>query len=302
MSNYRILLVDDDEMIHLIVEEYLSGFGYQIYKAKNGIEGFEMIPKVKPDLILLDIGLPGKDGFQTLEEIKREPVFSKIPVLFLTSYDRSNLKVKGLELGADDYITKPFDKAELLARIKVSLRRTERYLKGERTMEGNLSDISLTELLQTIELGKKTATITLPDLDGEIVIEKGLLIFCRQGRFTGGDAINRIFFLEDGKFTMTFDQIPENIIKQQPIQILKMMMSTVAYIDKLKMLLEFLPDLESRIKITKEISELKGGEELKDKSAISIKDLVVLLEGDLIEIVKSLIQLKKNIPFQVEAY
>jgi len=92
MSNDRILLVDDDEMIHLIVEEYLADFGYQIYKAKNSREGLEMIPKVKPDLILLDIGLPGQDGFQTLEEIKRTPVFSKIPVLFLTSYDRSSLK------------------------------------------------------------------------------------------------------------------------------------------------------------------------------------------------------------------
>jgi len=89
-------------------------------------------------------------------------------------------------LGADDYITKPFDKAELLARIKVSLRRTERYLKGERTVEGNLSDISLTELLQTIELGNKTATITLPDLDGEIVIEEGLFVFCRQGKIHRG--------------------------------------------------------------------------------------------------------------------
>jgi DNA-binding response OmpR family regulator len=302
MSNDRILLVDDDEMIHLIVEEYLADFGYQIYKAKNSREGLEMIPKVKPDLILLDIGLPGQDGFQTLEEIKRTPVFSKIPVLFLTSYDRSSLKVKGLELGADDYITKPFDKAELLARIKVSLRRTERYLKGERTVEGNLSDISLTELLQTIELGNKTATVTLPDLDGEIGIEEGLFVFCRQGRFTGEDAINRIFLLEEGKFTLNFGQIPGNIIKQQPVQVLKMMMHTVAYIDKLKMLMKSLPHLESRIQITKEIRELKGGKELKGKSAISIKNLVVLLEGDLIEIVKSLIRLNQDIPFQVEAY
>ena len=135
----KILIIDDEAVNRAILEDYLSNFGYEIYMASNGSEGVDMLAKTAPDLVLLDIKMPDKDGFQTLEEIKRSPRFSNIPVLFLSALNRSNLKVKGLELGAEDYITRPFDKAELLARIRAALRRTNLQFQDGRKMEGDLS-------------------------------------------------------------------------------------------------------------------------------------------------------------------
>ncbi len=299
ISGYRILIVDDDLLSNAILDEYLSHLGYSVICASSGAEGMRSMQETNPDLVILDINMPGKDGFQTLEEIKAQPELANTPVLFLSSYDRPNLKIRGLELGADDYITRPFDKAELVARIKAALRRTERFLQRRNTLDGNLADVGLPELLQTIEMGKKTALVMLPDMEARLIFENGILVHAEQGTFTGPAAVMRIFFLDEGRFNVRFVQVPAHI-ERQPQDLLNLLMNTVTYIDGVKKKMELLPEPETPILVTEELSELPGGKFLTKGTTIMLKYLVVRLEGDLDEIVQSLLDLHKKNPFTVD--
>jgi CheY-like chemotaxis protein len=296
----KILIIDDEVVNRTVLEDDLSGFGYEVFTAGNGTEGLEMLEKAAPDLILLDINMPGKDGFQTREEIKRHPKCSSVPVLFLSSFDRSNLKVKGLELGAEDYITRPFDKAELLARIRAALRRAEpcgKKVEQDRIMAGSLSDMGLVELLQPLEMAGKVATVKLKDLDAEVVLENGLLVFIRQGRFTGGDALNRILLGEKGDFLVTFNKIPGNIDKQ-PVKLMKAIMDSIAYIDEVKSMIARLAARsgpgQPGIVITPGTRKLKGAENFRDQTLMPLIYFIISLEGDLKEIVSSLLTMLEN--------
>ena len=120
--NKKILVVDDEKSIADIVKFNLEKEGYTVNLAYDGEEAVEKVYETLPDLIVLDIMLPKKDGFQVLKEVRRE---LKTPVLMLTAKEEEVDKVLGLELGADDYITKPFSMRELIARVKANLRRVE---------------------------------------------------------------------------------------------------------------------------------------------------------------------------------
>ena len=116
----RILLVDDDPNISHLVRLYLEKEGFDVTESARGDEALEAFRRESPALVLLDVMLPGMDGLQVLKEIRKT---SKAPVIMLTARDETFDKVLGLELGADDYVTKPFETKELVARVKAVLRR-----------------------------------------------------------------------------------------------------------------------------------------------------------------------------------
>lgn len=116
----RILLVDDDPNISHLVRLYLEKEGFAVTESARGDEALEAFQRESPALVLLDVMLPGMDGLQVLKEIRKT---SKAPVIMLTARDETFDKVLGLELGADDYVTKPFETKELVARVKAVLRR-----------------------------------------------------------------------------------------------------------------------------------------------------------------------------------
>ncbi len=118
----RILIAEDEKSIADIIKFNLEKEGYEVTLAHDGEEALKKVYKTLPELILLDIMMPKKDGFQVLKEVRKD---FKVPVLMLTAKDDEVDKVLGLELGADDYITKPFSMRELLARVKANLRRVE---------------------------------------------------------------------------------------------------------------------------------------------------------------------------------
>ncbi len=295
MSDNTILIIDDDQVTTAVIEEYLVDFGLKVIKAQNGEEGIGIMKRSNPDLILLDIMMPGKDGIQILKEIKLTPGLSNTPVLLLSSVDRTNIKVKGLELGADDYITKPVDKAELLARIQLSLKRSSKDKKDTGILEGELSNFSLADLLQSFEMGKKTATILFPDMDGEIIIENGVMISCRQGLFTKTKAINRIFFLESGQFIVNFNKINDNIDKDD-INIMSLLMNNISYIDEVRLMQRSISNDQGGIIVTQEFKDLTGLDIPESDKLININDIIVKMEGSLKENVESLIQINKDFP------
>lgn len=120
MSSARILIVDDEQSILDLVTAYLDKDGFDYRTAKDGAAGLKAVRSYKPDIVVLDIMLPGKDGLEVLAELRRE---SDAYVIMLTAKSEEMDKIIGLSVGADDYITKPFSPRELMARIKAALRR-----------------------------------------------------------------------------------------------------------------------------------------------------------------------------------
>jgi DNA-binding response OmpR family regulator len=121
----RVLLIEDSETERAVTVERLQRAGYDVTSASDGTEGLRKLYDARPDVVLLDVVMPGRDGWKTLELIRE---VSEVPVIMLTGRDTSVERVRGLKSGADDYVVKPYDAPELLARIEAVLRRT-----GEKT-------------------------------------------------------------------------------------------------------------------------------------------------------------------------
>ena len=118
----KLLAIDDSESIHALLRVRLRDESVEIFSALDGSSGLEMAKQVGPDLILLDVEMPGSNGFAVCHELKRDPSTNSIPVIFLSGAGATDEKIRGLDAGAVDYITKPFDAAELRARVRAGLR------------------------------------------------------------------------------------------------------------------------------------------------------------------------------------
>ncbi len=127
----KILIIEDDNDIRELIAFNLEVSGYEVLKCENGEDGLNMALKMTPDLILLDIMLPTIDGFQVCSQLKKKPQLKDIPIIMLTARADEEDIIKGLETGADDYITKPFHPKILMARIKTALRRKSDGTKSD---------------------------------------------------------------------------------------------------------------------------------------------------------------------------
>lgn len=126
MRNQQILVVDDDKSIINIVQAYLEQAGYSVLAASNGTIAMNILHEKRPDLLILDLMLPDRDGLDITRSIRQDKRLATTPIIMLTARVEDSDKIVGLELGADDYITKPFNPRELVARVRASLRRTQR--------------------------------------------------------------------------------------------------------------------------------------------------------------------------------
>ena len=138
----KILVVDDEKPISDIISFNLENEGYAIEKAYDGEQALEVFEKSQPDLVILDLMLPKMDGLEVCREIRKQ---SAVPVIMLTAKDSEIDKVLGLELGADDYVTKPFSNRELIARVKANLRRN--LVKETEPQEVNKNEIVVGDLV-----------------------------------------------------------------------------------------------------------------------------------------------------------
>ena len=155
-------MVDDDPNISRLVTLYLEREGYEVKTAARGDDAVNEFTRLPPDMMLLDVMLPGMDGYQVLKSVRKS---SAIPVIMLTARDETFDKVLGLELGADDYITKPFDAKELVARVKAVLRRTQ---GGEEEKKNDLSFPGLTVSLAEYAVYYEGKRIEMPPKELEV--------------------------------------------------------------------------------------------------------------------------------------
>ncbi|RLB05343.1 MAG: DNA-binding response regulator [Deltaproteobacteria bacterium] len=182
-SGARILVIEDEDTITEFLKTGLKYEGYQVTIAKDGVTGVDCAREMEPDLIILDIMLPDKDGFEVCRRIRRRD--SDVPILMLTAKKEISDKVKGLDVGADDYLTKPFSFEELLARIRALLRRSGRAVDST---ELRVVDIVLNTETREVYKGGKKVSLTPTEFS---LLE----LFMRHPRrvFTRETLLNRIW-------------------------------------------------------------------------------------------------------------
>ena len=188
---YNILVVDDDKEIVGAIEIYLKKEGYNIIKAYNGNEALEKVKENEIHLIILDIMMPEKDGLETLEELRKD---KSIPVILLSAKSEDYDKIGGLNQGADDYITKPFNPLELIARVKSHLRRYVEF--------GNLDKKESKSLLKTGEL----------EIDDE---KKKVTVDGKEIKLTATEYHILKFLLENKGKVFSITQIYENVWNEE---------------------------------------------------------------------------------------
>lgn len=158
-----ILLVDDDALMRRSLAFHLEQAGYDVPTAANAEDAISLVRHSPPDLVILDIGLPGMDGLDALRELKAQ---QNLPVIFLTGRRRELDEVVGLELGADDYITKPFDVDVVLAHIKAVLRRTESNSQLEKASERLIvGDLEIDPKAHTVFCAKRAVNLSPREFD-----------------------------------------------------------------------------------------------------------------------------------------
>lgn len=161
---YKILIVDDDENICELLRLYLEKNGFETLVANDGRQAVDFAEKYSPDLVLLDIMLPELDGWQVCREIRK---FSEVPIIMLTAKSETFDKILGLELGADDYVTKPFDTKEIIARIKAVLRRSNDSDKQNKVEEVRFDKLKIN--LTNYELEVNGKRIDTPPKELELI-------------------------------------------------------------------------------------------------------------------------------------
>ncbi|MDD4564378.1 MAG: response regulator transcription factor [Eubacteriales bacterium] len=163
----KILIIEDEPNIRELVLYNLNQNGYEGIGAEDGVQGLALAESERPDLILLDIMLPGKNGYDICKELRGKG--NKTPIIMLTAKNEEIDKVLGLEFGADDYIAKPFSTRELMARIKAVLRRydnsTEQVKNGDAQKEIKINDLSINIDSHVVKVAGKTLDLTLKEFD-----------------------------------------------------------------------------------------------------------------------------------------
>lgn len=166
MSQNRILVVDDDKNICELLRLYLEKEGFEVTLAFDGAEGISKFNKENPDLILLDIMMPNMDGWQVCREIRKT---SECPIIMLSAKGETIDKVLGLELGADDYVVKPFDSKEVVARIKAILRRTSKDIDNDIANKKIVTFNKLSINLESYELKVDGVSVDTPPKELELL-------------------------------------------------------------------------------------------------------------------------------------
>jgi len=191
VSSGTILVVDDEANIADLVEMYLRKEGFRVLKAATGEDGLAAAKRERPRLVVLDVGLPGIDGLEVCKRLRSDPALAGggpgIPVIFLTARDGEIDRILGLEMGADDYLTKPFSPRELVARVKAILRRSESSAPAPEVIEVGGAVIDLGRREVRAHLGGRGAPgeAVVVDLTGK---EFELLRYLAEN---GGRALSR---------------------------------------------------------------------------------------------------------------
>ncbi|WP_317367871.1 response regulator transcription factor [uncultured Tyzzerella sp.] len=165
--SYFIYVIEDDKNIAELLEIALKTYGYNVFLFDNAEDAIKNLNINAPDLIICDIMLPGIDGIEAVSTIRKNNMFIKTPIIMLTAKDSEIDKIKGLDSGADDYITKPFSVMEVMARIRAQFRKIEQFKddKKEEVNEINLGSIKLNKISREVFVGNELIELTFKEYE-----------------------------------------------------------------------------------------------------------------------------------------
>ena len=253
MAKQHLLLVDSDAKSLRVMEVSLKKAGFSVTTAVHGRDALDKVQISPPDLVLADTKMPEMDGFELCRVLKGDDRFRQIPFVFLTNQKSVEFKVKGLELGGDDYLTKPIYIKEIVTRVKMILQKAEkeRIEKKETKggFSGNLSDMGVVDLVQTFEIGRKTGTIALEGerARGMIYFREGKVVDAELGRLAGENAFYRMLNTFEGKFEVQFGPVDRGDRIEVSTQ--GLLMEGMRRLDDWGRMLEQLPPLETVFEI-----------------------------------------------------
>lgn len=172
MSTAHILIIEDDDLVSRTVERSLCDDEYQISLADNGVDGLKLARKCLPDLVILDVIMPGMDGYEVCRKMHADSRLSETPILFLTAKIKDEDKVNGFLAGADDYLTKPFNIDELLLRVRAILRRTsQRNVSQSSPPTQNPISPAAHKVLQELQSQKKSPVANYTLVVGDFILD-----------------------------------------------------------------------------------------------------------------------------------
>ncbi|HYR54944.1 MAG TPA: DUF4388 domain-containing protein, partial [Myxococcaceae bacterium] len=248
MAKQQLLLVDPDVKSLRVMEVSLKKAGFSVTTANDGVDALDKVQISPPDLVLCETKVPQMDGFDLCRTLKSDERFKQIPFVFLTHQKSIEFKVKGLELGGDDYLTRPIYIKEIVTRIRMILQKVEKDRIEKRETKagfaGNLSDMGVVDLVQTFEIGRKTGVINIQGArSGTVFFLDGRVIDARLGRASAESAFYRILNISDGKFDLQFVAVecPERIT----ISTQALLLEGMRRLDEWGRILEQLPEVDA---------------------------------------------------------
>lgn len=249
MAKQQLLLVDGDPRSIRVLEVSLKNAGFNVTTAGDGTDALAKLEYATPDLILSDTRLPGIDGYEMVRRLKARPEHASIPIVFLTSQKSIEDKIRGLELGVEDYLIKPIFVRELITRVHLLLARRaqERIATGpaSRTrFSGSLEDMGVVDLLQTIEVSRKSgvARITNGKRIAMVFFRDGKLVDAENGKLRGDEAVYRALLWTSGEFEVEFKPVDNSDTITTSTQ--GLLMEGMRRVDEWGRLSEQLPSLD----------------------------------------------------------
>jgi DNA-binding response OmpR family regulator len=200
MASWCVLVADDDPLALQLMRDALAELSVTVLEARDGKEALRLAKAEGPHLILLDVMMPQLDGFQVATLLKQDPATAEIPVIFVSALGAPKDKVRGLNLGAEDYLAKPIHAEELRARVQMVLRRVRPSRRGVPPASGELEAMNLPSLVQLFEGERRTARLLLAreDARGEIAFEEGRITRAAQGARKGKAAVYQLLTWQKG--------------------------------------------------------------------------------------------------------
>ena len=202
------LIVEDDKAVLQLIRLYLAQAGYRILEAQDGVAGLRMALEESPDIVLLDLNLPGMDGIEVCKNVRSE---SDVPIIMVTARVEEDDRLTGLDLGADDYVSKPFSPRELVARVNAVLRRTQRNTENQKETGNHLTAGAV-----VIDLDRRSATVLGTEID-LTPTEFRLLSYFIEGRgrtVSRDQIIENVFGYDFSGFDRTVDTHVSNLRKK----------------------------------------------------------------------------------------
>lgn len=288
MENPTILVADGDPKNLQILRDSLEASGFEVIVATDGLQAWQKISSEVPDLILSEVNLPQLDGFQLLEKLKADPATSSIPLMFLTNRRELQDRVRSLRGGVKDYMIKPLHVKEVLARIRMILRRMERIKEEEidssRKLAGRLEEFSPVDLIESFGVERKTGVLTLNNENnrtGEIYFRDGAVVNATLGNLKTEKAVYQMLPWKRGHFTMIFKDL--NVPDEIAVSNLGLLLQGFKRIEEREHLFKQLPSPETTFVMTDTFRSIMQ----KREASAEVAKFVSLIDGrrDILQII-----------------